>query len=263
MALKQHKDDQVRFNQQVENAESFVLPFIEKTKRIIPGLRVLEVGCAEGGVLKPFIDKGCNCVGVDLAENRIALAHQFLQADVAKGNVQLLTQNIYDAAFVEKYKQAFDVIILKDVIEHVPNQEAFVPHLKTFLNEGGVIFFGFPPWHMPFGGHQQVARNKFASMLPYYHLLPMPVYKQLLKMFGEHPVVIDELIEIKETGITIERFEKIIHNSGLLVFNKQHYLINPIYKYKFGLKPRNQWELVSAIPYVRNFITTCVYYTVG
>jgi len=29
------------------------------------------------------------------------------------------------------------------------------------------------------------------------------------------------------------------------------------------LKPRNQWELVSAIPYVRNFITTCVYYTVG
>jgi len=263
LALKQHKDDQVRFNQQVENAESFVLPFIEKTKRIIPGLRVLEVGCAEGGVLKPFIDKGCNCVGVDLAENRIALAHQFLQADVAKGNVQLLTQNIYDAAFVEKYKQAFDVIILKDVIEHVPNQEAFVPHLKTFLNEGGVIFFGFPPWHMPFGGHQQVARNKFASMLPYYHLLPMPVYKQLLKMFGEHPVVIDELIEIKETGITIERFEKIIHNSGLLVFNKQHYLINPIYKYKFGLKPRNQWELVSAIPYVRNFITTCVYYTVG
>lgn len=263
MALKQHKDDQVRFNQQVENAESFVLPFIEKTKRITPGLRVLEVGCAEGGVLKPFIDKGCNCVGVDLAENRIALAHQFLQADVAKGNVQLLTQNIYDAAFVEKYKQDFDVIILKDVIEHVPNQEAFVPHLKTFLNEGGVIFFGFPPWHMPFGGHQQVARNKFASMLPYYHLLPMPVYKQLLKMFGEHPVVIDELIEIKETGITIERFEKIIHNSGLLVFNKQHYLINPIYKYKFGLKPRNQWEFVSAIPYVRNFITTCVYYTVG
>lgn len=263
MALKQHKDDQVRFNQQVENAENFVLPFIEKTKRITPGLRVLEVGCAEGGVLKPFIDKGCNCVGVDLAENRIALAHQFLQTDVAKGSVQLLTQNIYDAAFIEKYRQAFDVIILKDVIEHVPHQEAFVPHLKTFLKEGGVIFFGFPPWHMPFGGHQQVARNKFASMLPYYHLLPMPVYKQLLKMFGEHPVVIDELIEIKETGITIERFEKIIHDSGLLVFNKQHYLINPIYKYKFGLKPRNQWELVSAIPYVRNFITTCVYYTVG
>src|SRR5687768_13144776 len=99
------------------------------------GVRVLEVGCAEGGVLKPFIEKGCECVGVDLAENRIELAKGFLSDEVEAGKVLFLTQNIYDEDFVNKYRGYFDLIILKDVIEHVPEQEKFLPHLKIFLKE--------------------------------------------------------------------------------------------------------------------------------
>ena len=82
-------------------------------------------------------------------------------------------------------------------------------------------------------------------------------------MFGESEPVITELLEIKETQITIERFEKIVQESGLKVLHQQHFLINPIYKYKFGLQPRKQLGFISAIPYIRNFLTTCVYYSVG
>ena len=73
--------------------------------------------------------------------------------------VEFLCQNIYEDAFLSRFKNQFDVIILKDVIEHVPEQEKFVPYLKNFLKPGGQIFFGFPPWYMPFGGHQQVCKN--------------------------------------------------------------------------------------------------------
>ena len=82
-------------------------------------------------------------------------------------------------------------------------------------------------------------------------------------MAGEHEVVIKELMEIKDTQITIERFERIVKQSGLKVLHKEHYLINPIYKYKFGLSPRRQLAPISWIPYFRDFVTTCVYYTVG
>ena len=82
-------------------------------------------------------------------------------------------------------------------------------------------------------------------------------------MGGEHPAIIKELVEVKETQITIERFERIVKKSGLKILNKQAYLINPIYKYKFGLKPRNQLAPLNWIPYFRDFVTTCVYYTVG
>lgn len=85
----------------------------------------------------------------------------------------------------------------------------------------------------------------------------------MLKAFGESDVAIEELMEVKETGISIERFERIVHNSGLKVLAKQHFLINPIYYYKFGWKPRKQLGIISALPFFRNFLTTCVYYTVG
>jgi len=263
LALKQHLDDRIRYDQQVENSKEYVLPFIEKTHAIEAGTTVLEIGCGEGGVLLPFIARGCKCTGVDLAQVRIDLAKNFLADEVSAGKAEFFCENVYDQAFVSRYKNAFDIIMLKDVIEHVPNQEAFIPHIKQFLKPGGQIFFGFPPWYMPFGGHQQVCRKKWASVLPYYHILPRFMYKGILKLAGEHEVVIKELMEVKDTQITIERFEWIIRKSGLKVLHKQHYLINPIYRYKFGLKPRKQIGLISAIPYVRDFLTTCVYYTVG
>lgn len=262
MALKQHTDDKVRFDQQVDNSRSDVLPFIAKTKELGKGVNIFEMGCGEGGVLLPFAELGCYCVGVDLDQLRIDLAGDFFSKEIADGKIKVMCKNIYDDDFMQEYKGFFDVIILKDVIEHLPEQEKAIPYLAKFLKPGGQIFFGFPPWYMPFGGHQQVAKHKI-GMMPYYHILPRPLYKGILKMIGEPDHIIKDLMDVYDTRISIERFERIIRNSGLKVLNKQHYLFNPIYRYKFGIKPRKQAGIISAIPFFRNFVTTCVYYTVG
>jgi SAM-dependent methyltransferase len=263
LALIQHKNVQVRFEQQAENSANYVLPFIAETHVINAATSVMEVGCAEGGVLLPFLQKGCSCVGVDLAEGRVEQAKEFLFDYVQQAKATLVAQNIYDEDFVDKYQGSFDIIILKDVIEHVPEQGKFIPHLTRFLRPGGQIFFGFPPWHMPFGGHQQICEGKLASKLPYYHILPRGLYTALLKALGESEGNIIALQEIWDTRITIGQFEQFIQQADLKVLRKQHYLINPIYKYKFGLQPRKQLDFIGSIPYLRNFITTCVYYTVG
>jgi 2-polyprenyl-3-methyl-5-hydroxy-6-metoxy-1,4-benzoquinol methylase len=262
LALKQHTDHRVRFDQQVENSRDYVLPFIEQTHAINESTRVFEMGCGEGGVLLPFAERGCYCLGVDLNQERIDLANEFLAKEVSEGKIDFMYKNVYDADFYKKYKGFFDIIILKDVVEHLPQQEKFIPYLAEFLREGGQIFFGFPPWYMPFGGHQQLCKSKL-GMMPWYHILPKSIYKGMLKMFGEKENIVKELMEVYDTRISIERFEKIIHNSGLAVKKKQHYLFNPIYKYKFGVNARKQWGPVTHIPFFRNFVTTCVYYTVG
>lgn len=146
------------------------------------------------------------------------------------------------------------------MIEHIHDQRAFILKLREFLKPNGLIFYAFPPWQMPFGGHQQVAQGKITSKLPYYHLLPMPLFKGFLKIFGESEQKIANLVEIKQTGISIEQFEKLVKKSDFEIINKTHFLFNPIYKYKFGLKPRIQSGFISAIPFVRNFFTTGVYY---
>ena len=262
MALKQHSDEKVRYEQQVDNSRQYVLPFIEATKPIGKGVNVLEVGTGEGGVLVPFMDKGAFCVGVDLSEPRVELAKNFFAKEVAEGKIEFLYKNVYDDDFLQRFKGFFDVIILKDAIEHIPEQEKFIPYLKNFLKQGGQIFFGFPPWYMPFGGHQQICQHKI-GMMPWYHILPKPLYKGVLKMIGEPEGIIKELLEIHDTQISIERFERIVKRSGLKFLNKQHFLINPIYQYKFGWKPRKQSGIITAIPFFRNLVTTCVYYTVG
>jgi SAM-dependent methyltransferase len=261
LALKQHKDVGEMLRQQIENSAAYVLPFIAGVQPITSATKVLEIGCGEGGVLKPFFDMGCQCVGVDLDPLRIPRAKEFYGEAEQQGKITFLLQNVYDESFVAKYKHHFDVIILKDVIEHIPNQQAFIGHLKNLLAPRGVVFFGFPPWWMPFGGHQQLCEGRL-SKLPWYHVLPKGLYKRILKAGGESDTTIICLEEIWDTKILIEQLERYYKNNGFVVARKQWFLINPIYKYKFGLEPRKQFWLLGAIPYLRNIWTTCAYYVV-
>ncbi|UYQ93740.1 class I SAM-dependent methyltransferase [Chitinophaga horti] len=262
MALKQHTDANLRYQQQVDNSRNYVLPFIQQEMPDLKGLRVMEIGCGEGGVLTPFLETGCYCVGVDLFPERIALANGFLKQYVDNGQLKLIAKNIYDVDFMGEFKNSFDLIILKDAIEHIPEQHKLIAYLKDLLTVRGQVYFGFPPWYMPHGGHQQICQNKVISMLPWIHVLPRPVYRGLLRMAGEHPSTIQELMELVDTGITIERFEKIAKEANYHITKKKYYLINPIYKYKFNLQPREQFGFMKSIPFVRNFFTTCMYYLI-
>lgn len=252
-----HADRNRYFDIQKLNAEEYVIPFIEEKFTIKPGMRVLEIGCGEAGVLLPFLERGCSVAGVELHAPRLIMANERLKEYIAAGKAKFIAKDIYKVDVEKELGGNFDIIILKDVIEHIHDQPKLITEMKRFLVPGGCIFFGFPPWQMPFGGHQQMNPNKWLSKLPYYHLLPRPVYRWLLKKY-DGPV--DGLLEIRDTRISIERFERIAKRTGYTILNKTHYLINPIYEYKFGWKPRKQLAFIKAIPYFRNYLTTCVYY---
>jgi SAM-dependent methyltransferase len=262
MALIQHKDEKVRFQQQVENAAAYVIPFIEQSLKIHSDMKILDIGCGDGGVMLPFLEKGCKVTGIELNEQKAVFAKEFLSKEIASGQAEVINLNIYDEAALLAYKHQFDLILLKDVIEHIPDQERFIPYLKEFLKPGGHVYFGFPPWYMPHGGHQQICENRFLSALPYFHLLPVPLYTLVLKLFGEQKGTIQELLEIKSTGISIERFERLVRKADYTLECKTTYLLNPIYRFKFGWKPRVQSRWMAGLPFIRNFFSTCVYYLI-
>jgi SAM-dependent methyltransferase len=257
-----HEDRKLYFEHQVLNTTSYVIPFIEEIFKINEGMKVLEVGCAEGGVLKAFVNKGCIGTGVELSEARLEIAAELMKNEIQQYKVKFVNKNIYDKDFEDIFKKQFDLIILKDVIEHVNDQKMILERLKTFLKPQGHVYFGFPPWYMPFGGHQQITSKKILSRLPYYHLLPKPLYKLFLKMFHEKKETIDYLLDIKKTGISIERFDRLLKKTGYSIETKKFYLINPIYKYKFNWKPREQNRIIKNIPYFRDYFTTAMYYLV-
>ena len=249
------------FEIQYLNARDSILPFLAPHFTPKKVSHVLEIGSSEGGVLKAFTELECICTGIELAQYRVDLANDFMAEEIKSGLVKFINEDIYNID-PNKLEHKFDLIILKDVIEHIHNQEKFMQKVGEFLSTDGIIFFGFPAWRMPYGGHQQCAESKLLTKLPYFHLLPMFGYKSLLKLFGEKKSIIDGLVEIKETGISTKRFEKLCSVNGFKIENSIKYLVAPIYEYKFGYKTKLLPKWIAAIPFFNDFFTFQSYYIV-
>lgn len=255
-----HKNKPRYFEIQYLNAQSSIIPFLEGHFDPAKGKRVLEIGCAEGGVLKAFVERGCTCMGIELSPTRTQLAKEFQAEAVASGQIQFIARDIYEIDENELGGK-FDLVILKDVIEHIHDQKRFMKEVSKFLNPKGMIFFGFPSWRMPYGGHQQLAKSKWAAKLPYYHILPKPLYIGMLRLLGEKGNL-DSLLEIKDTRISTARFERLCTENKFEIAKRIKYFIAPIYEYKFGYKPKVLWSWLGAIPFFNDFVTFQSYYIV-
>jgi 2-polyprenyl-3-methyl-5-hydroxy-6-metoxy-1,4-benzoquinol methylase len=107
--------------------------------------KVLEVGCGIGTLTKLLLDylKKGTLYGLDITPENIKLAKERLKA---YSNV---TFNIADATDF-CLDETFDVIVMPDVIEHIPlelHARMFI-NMKKMLKKGGFIFMHFPnPFH--------------------------------------------------------------------------------------------------------------------
>lgn len=250
-----HTDREKYFWEQAVTSEKYFFPFIEKLKPLSTDTEVLEVGCGDGGNLYPFVIKNCKVTAVDRDPNRIQRAGDFFDSHGYK--VRLLHEDIFMLADIG----LFDIILMNDVIEHIPNphKTKLLGLLKQWLKPNGIIFLGFPAWQMPFGGHQQICRNSLLAHLPFIHLLPLPLYKSLLKAFNEKENNIRELISIRESKITLEMYYRLVKQLGFKIMDERLYLINPHYEVKFKLKPKILPKAVQKVPLLRNFFTTACF----
>ena len=254
-----HSNRKKYFKEQALTTSKYVIPYLQDLIQINENTSVLEIGCGEAGNLEPFLDLGCKrVVGIDISEGRIENGKLYHANHPNFKNLELITEDIYDT----KTQEEFDIIISRDVIEHIPNQEKFMNRCSDFMKPNGLYFIGFPHWYNPFGGHQQLLKNKFFSKLPYFHILPRFLYKGLLRIIGESETKIKGMLEIYDTRITIDRLNQILKANNYQILKKTDYLFNPNYETKFGIKPRKQLKLISSIPFIRNFFVTASYYVV-
>lgn len=92
----------------------------------------------------------------------------FFENHPYKDKLTLIAEDIYKV--YPDTLPKFDLVVMRDTIEHIPNQKKFLEELKKFLKPNAKVFLAFPPWRMSFGGHQQVCESKFLRLLPYFHL---------------------------------------------------------------------------------------------
>ena len=201
-----------RFYKQFQVSKKYILPYTGLVQSVI------EIGCGEGGNLLPYLVKGCKIKGIDKSESKIKYASKY-----SKG---FICTDIFDY----NPDQSYDLILVKDVLEHIDNKRLFMEHIKSFMADHSKLFIAFSPWSMPYGGHQQCCRS-FLRFIPYVHLLPF--YRSLLEYF-ETPEMVLALLEIKLTRLSVKQFKQII--SGYRIEKETFWLINPSY-IRFGLWP--------------------------
>lgn len=118
--------------------------------------RVLDVGCAYGGFLVAFAEKGARVTGIDLDARYVELAalnlrEQGFDAEIVLGDA---------AAEHPAFRGRFDLVIANDVLEHVPRVEAFLGNLRDWLSPKGVAYLEIPngawPPYVGKDGHHQL-----------------------------------------------------------------------------------------------------------
>ena len=235
-------NDKYYWGYQYRLSKEVLVPYLVRAGAFRKGFKIIEIGAAEGGVLMPFLESGASsAIGTDINERRLEVGREI--AKITALNIELFKHNIITEEIPEVLIEYADLVILRDVIEHLDDTLLALNNIKKIIKKGGFLFVTFPPYHSPFGGHQHTVANKL-GMLPYIHLLPNTIFDKFIKGGRENDIA--EVMRLKSIRLTPEKFKIAAINSGYKIFLEEYYLLRPVFKMKFGL---------PAVKYPR-FLTT-------
>ena len=209
-------------------AEQYYLPRIKSWGVEIKEKKILDIGCGDGGFTSAFGKAGGFCTGVEVRE------FNWKPSD----NVKYIVQDVYKDASVKNIGDDYDLIILRDVIEHIPisQKKQFLQSIINFGTEKTKFLITFPPFYSPFGLHQQTLLKSSLRKLPYLSLLPHTFLSPLLKLFNEDNNTIHNISEIRESRMTMYAFDQLIHEVGLTISEEEYFLIRPSHEIRYGWK---------------------------
>lgn len=227
-----------------------IVPYLTSISAFKPGFKVAEIGSAEGGVLASFVEKGAaDALGTDIISARLELGEKINK--IIDINIEFNTHDIVNSTIPDKWKQKFDLVLLRDVIEHLVDTEKALSNIKKIIKPGGFLYVNFPPYYSPFGGHQHTLNN-FWGKLPYIHFFPDPIFDKLIA--SGRPNDIAEVKRLRNIRLTPKKFTVAASKAGFSVQNKDFYLLRPVYKMKFGL-PSLKLTSLSFLPLVKNIFS--------
>jgi len=230
------------FFEQRKHAESYLIPFLERNCPNFRSFRVLDVGCAEAGFLDALHTARIAGMGLELEVERIALSRRFNpELDIIEGDIT-------DPDIVSRINRRFDLVVIRDVIEHIQERDRVFEHLNALLQPDGFIYVTFPPRFSPFGGHQQNGKSVLRK-IPWLHLLPPPMLRALGRAAGEDPHTVESVITQARLGLTIRRFEELIAANRYRIRRKELFLFRPVFHVRYGLPAKH----LPDIPVVREF----------
>jgi len=187
----------------LKHIEAFVDMTITKF-RLNHNSRVVEIASNDGYLLQYFKKKNIPILGIEPADNVAKVA-------IEKGIPTIIKFFGSDTAkeLVSSDKQA-DLLIVVNVMPHVPNLNDFIDGMKILTKPSGIIVVQFSAYIL-----QLIQQNEFDTIyhehFSYFSLL------SLQKIFSSHGLVIFDVEELPIHGGSLRIFARHVENNTFLV----------------------------------------------
>ena len=225
-------------------ASNYYIPFLKNNNIELENKKILEIGCGNGGFIKAFSKYSPNCTGFDIKN-----------LDWNDDKVRYMHLNIFDEDFYAHISEKFDIIILRDVIEHIDNNlnDSLFKKIESLSNESSVILITFPPFYSPFGLHQQALLSSFCRYIPFLSLIPKTIMKIIFCCRKNENI--DEMLSLYDSGMRISLFYRLIRKFNYKVIAQKFFHIRPSHELRYGFKTKESNFLYN-IPIVRELLIT-------
>jgi len=216
-----------------------------KSQIVFQNMNVLDLGCGLGGQTAYFSLKGANTVvGVDINKKWIDIAAKYAKEKQANKKVDFI---LVDGAYLPIRENNFDIIMMYDVLEHLPQANKVLQECKRVLKLSGFLYVSFgPPWLNPYGGHLWSH-----IPIPWCHLIfsEKTLANVLKKSKSLLPIteVGHEITQFRNLGkMTIRKFKEMIKKTNLEI---------KFFEERF--KPRGL-SILGFFPFIKEFFISSV-----
>jgi len=107
----------------------------------VAGLRILEVSCGRGGMMRELAQAGAFVCGCDFSRAALGAARAKLDAQDSRLLVALIEG---DAQALPFAGNSFDVVVSCETIEHLPDVQAATREMHRVTRPGGRLFLTTP-----------------------------------------------------------------------------------------------------------------------
>lgn len=171
--------------------------------------RVLDLGCSTGRLAEAIKENDNAIYGVELNPHNAELARRICE-EVFVGSIENISQFSLE-------KNSFDVILLADVLEHIPHPEDVLITLKDYLKDDGCILVSLPNV-----AHLYVRAKLLFGVFDYE---PSGILDRTHLKFFTYKTARDLLIScgyrISDVSVTIPNYPRCLaHDSRLALFYK-------------------------------------------
>jgi SAM-dependent methyltransferase len=176
------------------------LGWIERGAGPLAGRRVLDAGCGAGEYVRALAALGADARGIEIDGDKLVKPRT---AAGARG--RLVQGDLERAPFASA---SFDVVLLNEVLEHVPDDAAALREAFRMLRPGGALVVFAPNRLFPFethGVYTRASNRRVSHALPFVPWLPTSLGRRWLRYWARNYWPWQLARMLRDSGFAIRR----------------------------------------------------------